>query len=429
METDPTRALAWLIGLPVEFLGGEDGPDGEARIYVQSVRVHGGCPSCGSVANGKDYSDVELIDLPIFGRAARLVWRKRRFSCPAPECERKSFTEEDDRIAGPRQRLTSRAARWATEQVGRHARSVNEVAGELGCDWHTINDAIVDYGEVLIADPERFGEVTALGLDEVLFVRLGTYRTPTFSTQLVDVKCGQLLDIVEGKKAEGPKTWLENRGEEWLGKVHYATLDLSATYKSVFDATVPHAVQVADPFHVVKHATFQLDQCRRRVQQELLGHRGRKGDPLFRARRLLAKAHERLDERGNEKLTGLLEAGDPKGQVRMAWHAKESVRELYSHTNAEVALTIVDELVSDMADKDMPIEVRSLGRTLKRWRLQIAAWHTAHVTNGPTEAVNNLIKRVKRAAFGFTSFRNYRVRSLLYAGKPNWSLLTTITPR
>ena len=43
--------------------------------------------------------------------------------------------------------------------------------------------------------------------------------------------------------------------------------------------------------------------------------------------------------------------------------------------------------------------------------------------------VNNLIKRVKRAAFGFTSFRNYRIRSLLYAGKPNWDLLATITPR
>ena len=78
---------------------------------------------------------------------------------------------------------------------------------------------------------------------------------------------------------------------------------------------------------------------------------------------------------------------------------------------------------------DNPIEVRSLGRTLKRWKHQIVAWHTAHVTNGPTEAVNNLIKGVKRAAFGFTSFRNYRIRSLLYAGKPDWALLATIKPR
>ena len=39
------------------------------------------------------------------------------------------------------------------------------------------------------------------------------------------------------------------------------------------------------------------------------------------------------------------------------------------------------------------------------------------------EAANNLIKRVKRVAFGFTRFRNCRVRVLLYAGRPNWALL------
>lgn len=42
---------------------------------------------------------------------------------------------------------------------------------------------------------------------------------------------------------------------------------------------------------------------------------------------------------------------------------------------------------------------------------------------------NNLIKRVKRVAFGFSRFRNYRIRTLLYAGRPNWALLATITPR
>ena len=55
-------------------------------------------------------------------------------------------------------------------------------------------------------------------------------------------------------------------------------------------------------------------------------------------------------------------------------------------------------------------------------------WHAARVTNAPTEAANNLIKRVKRSAFGFTNFDNYRIRALLYAGKPNWALLETLTP-
>lgn len=39
-----------------------------------------------------------------------------------------------------------------------------------------------------------------------------------------------------------------------------------------------------------------------------------------------------------------------------------------------------------------------MGRTIGRWRTQIVAWHRAHVSNGPTEAVNNLIKRVKRVS-------------------------------
>jgi len=105
------------------------------------------------------------------------------------------------------------------------------------------------------------------------------------------------------------------------------------------------------------------------------------------------------------------------------------VRELYGHSDAALALEYVDRLAEDMVDQVQPTEVRSLGRTLGRWRLQIAAWHTFHVSNGPTEAMNNMIKRVKRAAFGFTNFANYRIRSLLYAGKPDWSLIGVVTPR
>ena len=203
---------------------------------------------------------------------------------------------------------------------------------------------------------------------------------------------------------------------------------MSSAYKAVFDDALPHVIQIVDPFHLVKHANQKLEECRRRVQNETLGHRGRKDDPLYRCRKLLVKAHERLDEHGEQKLLGLLRAGDPKGEVADAWHAKEAVRELYTHADADLAAQWIDELIVDMASEDKPPEVRSLGKTLARWRSEIIAWHTHRRTNGPTEGVNNLIKRVKRAAFGFRSFDNYRVRSLLYAGKPNWGLLATVAP-
>jgi transposase len=420
-----------LVGLPKVSVLGIFGRSGQPLfIHIETRRdTPVGCPDCGVVARVKDRPSVELADLPSFGRSARTVWHKVRWCCPDPDCAMGSWTEENRRVAAPRMAMTDRAGRWVTEQVGRCARSVSEVAKELGCDWHSVNDAVVRYGEALVDDPRRYGTVRALGLDEVLFVRRGEFDRLEFSTSICDVEAGQLLDIVAGRKGKGSIEWLEAKGEAWCKKVRYGSLDMSGPYRAVFDKVLPHATQVADPFHVCKHANEKLDECRRRVQSETLGHRGRKDDPLYRCRRLLTKADERLDDAGREKLLGLLRAGDPRGEVTTAWHAKEAVRELYTHTDEATARQWIDRLIEDMADTDNPIEVQSLGRTLKRWKEQIVSWHRCHVSNGPTEAANNLIKRVKRAAFGFSSFRNYRVRSLLYAGKPRWALLATITPR
>jgi len=66
----------------------------------------------------------ELVDLPCFGRPARLVWRKQRWWCRETACPAGSWTQVDGRIAAPRAALTDRAARWATVQVGRHGRAV-----------------------------------------------------------------------------------------------------------------------------------------------------------------------------------------------------------------------------------------------------------------------------------------------------------------
>src|SRR3984957_10338304 len=198
---------------------------------------------------------------------------------------------------------------------GRHARTVNEIAIELGCDWHTINDTVVAYGTALVEHKDRFGTVEALGLDEVLFARIGAWHRQEFSTQIIDVNAGQLLDVVPGRSGDKPKEWLEAKGKDWRDDVRWATLDLSGPYRAVFDEKLPGATQVADPFHVVKLGNTKLDECRRRVQNETMGHRGHKSDPLYRCRRLLTKADERIDEKGKEKLLGLLRAGDPRGEV------------------------------------------------------------------------------------------------------------------
>ena len=112
-----------------------------------------------------------------------------------------------------------------------------------------------------------------------------------------------------------------------------------------------------------------------------------------------------------------------------AWHAKETVRAIYTIPDHETAAGTVERLAGDLQDPGFSGEINRLGRTLQRWQTQIPDWHTARVTNAPTEAANNPGQtRVKRAAFGFRNFANYRIRALLYAGKPDWPLLDTLTP-
>jgi hypothetical protein len=126
------------------------------------------CAGCDQPAWVKDRPVVELVDLGSFGRPARLLWHKHRWCCPAPARPVGSWTSQDPRIAAARLAMTDRAGQWATLQIGRNGRTVNEVARALGCDWHTVNDAVIAYGTPLIEDPARIGAVTAVGLDEVL---------------------------------------------------------------------------------------------------------------------------------------------------------------------------------------------------------------------------------------------------------------------
>jgi transposase len=291
-----------LVGLhEVTVLGVED-PSGEAPLVVavETTTLVATCGGCRSWAALEERVWVEYVDLPAFGRPTRLRWRKRRWRCPDAMCPVGSWTETAPDIAAPRQVMTTRAGRWATVQVGRSGRTVNEVAAELGCDWHTVNDTVRAWGDALLsADTDRISTTEAVGLDETLFNRAGRFRTQQWCTSITDICGGRLLDVVPGRDGSAPARWLTARGPDWLAQVRWATLDLSGAYRSCLDTALPDATQVADPFHVVKLANQKLDECRHRVQNQTLGHRGRKLDPLYRARKLLVMADERLDVDGH----------------------------------------------------------------------------------------------------------------------------------
>ena len=340
--------------------------------------------------------------------------------CRDLRCPTKSWVLGDHRIAAKNCLLTTRAAKWATRQVG-GGRTVSEVAAELACDWHTVNDAVITYGEALLAaDRKRLNKTTAIGLDETSFVRLSTRVQTDYATTVADVENHQIIDILPTRKYTDVAGWIDKQPRDWKERIRYGALDMTATYAAVYSVMLPTAAQVVDPFHVVSLANRSLDAVRRRVQNEQTGHRGRRDDPLYRARRVLLRGEDHLDARASERLWSLLALGDPGAEVTIAYRVKERLREFYRTRDPDAAKAMLKELETHCQRRTMPPEIQKLGRTIAAWFDKIANYHLARVSNGPTEALNNLIKRIKRIGFGFRNFENYRIRALLYAGRPNW---------
>jgi hypothetical protein len=95
-------------------------------------------------------------------------------------------------------------------------------------------------------------------------------------------------------------------------------------------ARLGHATVVLDHFHRVALANKAIDDVRRRVPNETLGHRGRAGDPLYGIRRLLLVGQERLDDHGWARMLAGLAAGDPEGEVGATVLGQELLREAYA---------------------------------------------------------------------------------------------------
>jgi transposase len=146
---------------------------------------------------------------------------------------------------------------------------------------------------------------------------------------------------------------------------------------------LPKAAQVVDPFHVISLANRCLDGVRRRIQIEQLGHRGRRDDPLYRARRVLLMGEEKLDADATARLASLLELGDPGAEVAIAYRVKERLRDFYRTKDPNVAKAILEDLQSHCLRRAMPPEVQKLGRTIRTWFDKIANFHLAGSPTAP----------------------------------------------
>ena len=229
----------------------------------------------------------------------------------------------------------------------------------------------------------------------------------------------RLLDMVPGRSKQVFKTWLASQPDTWRERIEIVAMDGFTGFKSAAAEELPGATAVMDPFHVVHLAGDALDECRRRIQQELHHRRGRATDPLYKARRVL---HTRscLLTLGQQYQILDLFSGDEHVALEVTWSAYQNIIDAYRAPNTSAGKAIMEAEINTLTSTRVPrglTELITLGRTLKRRATDILAYFDhPHTTSDPTQAINAPLEHLRGIAQGFINHRNYRLRCLLHSG-------------
>ncbi len=377
--------------LGLEVTGQRIEPD-RAVLACRVLEPDQWCRRCGCQGVPRDSVVRRLAHEPLGWRPTVLEVTVRRYRCTG--CGH-VWRQDTSRAAQPRAKLSRRGLRWALEGIVVQHLTVARVAEGLGVAWDTANDAVLAEGKrVLIDDEHRFDGVTAIGVDEHVWRH--TRRGDKYVTVVIDltgIRDGtgpaRLLDMVEGRSKQAFKTWLAARPRVWRDAVEVVAMDGFNGFKTATTEELPDAVAVMDPFHVVRLAGDALDRCRRRVQQELHGHRGRKGDPLYRARRTLHTGAGLLTNKQKTRLEALF-AVDEHAEVEVTWWIYQRMIAAYREPDRSKGRELMATLIGSISH-GVPAtlaEVVTLGQTLKKRADDVLAYFDRPGTsNGPTEAI------------------------------------------
>jgi transposase len=180
--------------------------------------------------------------------------------------------------------------------------------------------------------------------------------------------------------------------------VRFVVADLCDPYKAFAHRFFPNARVVADKFHVLRLLVPHINRRRKLVT----------GDRSALIRRLLIRSRFALDHASRFAVDTWLEQHP---DLRALYEAKETLHRLYRIRGADRAAQLLTVFTDQLASSQLP-ELQTLRRTLVRWRREILAYFGTGLANARTEGFNNKAKLTKMRAYGYRSFRNYRLRLL-----------------
>lgn len=383
------------LGLPGYRILAFDEHEDAFFIQVELLAPPLCCAHCGSwLLYRHEVKQQQFTDQPMRGKPVRLIIRRTRFRCRT--CSRTFFEAVPE--MEEHHFMTLRLVHSIQQEALR--RTFASVASEVGLDEWTIRSLFRE-STAHLQDKIIDAPVTVLGIDEV-------YLLSKPRCVLTDIEQRTILDLLRTRDKASVKTYLQRLPPPIRAGISCVCMDMWQPYKQACNDLLPQATIIVDRFHVVKIANCCLDAVRKDLRASL-SDAGRRG--LMHDRFILLRHRADL----TESQVLILETWLGNfSSLRDAYWLKEDFCNIWTAETRSQALDLFQAW-----QKRLPAELEEafypLLTAMENWQPEILAYFDHRFTNGPTEALNGLLKLAQRMGRGY-SFEAIRAKVLLTGG-------------
>jgi len=362
------------------------------RIFVSTLQGLQLCPTCCKPTSKLvDVTPKIYRDLDLIGRTCYIEVDQKRFECRDCFC---TFTESLS-FAAPYRHFTHRfedeiyeccretTATYAATKFGISDKTAAEI-------YHTRAKLKQELRPILPTE--------VIGIDEISMHK----GHKDFVVVISDLTNKRVIDVLSDRKKEALEACLDGWSSEFKDKIKSVAIDLWGPYRSVVESKLPNAKAVADRFHIMQNLNKALDNCRKQAKRE-----SNDKEIWKQAKYAVLKNHDNLTEEQESVLNKVLVASR---SLKACYDLKESFRDIFNSSNdretgsAKLSAWILSVMRADI------FEYYGFVRTLLNWEENILNYFDNWVSSGFVEGINNKIKLIKRKAFGFVNFENFRIK-------------------
>lgn len=350
------------------------------------------CPACKSETSSiHDYKNQTIKHIMLGNRQSILNLKKRRYICT--HCGKRFY--EDYSFLTKYYRSSNNVVLNVLDSFNRQL-NFKEIGRLNGLTSQTI----IRY----LKFQRLFFNVCelpeAIGIDEFR----GNAGGKKFQLIITDLVSNKVLDILPVKNtARLTRYFNKIKNKE---QVKYVAMDMCNEFKKAVKDSLKNATIVADKFHYTRLICWGLENVRKKIQKNLS-----KQDRIFfkRSKNILLKDSSKLTIEESLQLERMLNYSE---DLKWAYSIKEGLYEINRETNYETKVKLFNDWILYAENCNM-IEFKAHLGTFHQWAKYIKNSFKTNLSNGVTEGFNNKIKVIKRIAYGFRNFENFRLRILL----------------